>query len=156
MAKLKANRIAVYVFRLGKTEPEFLQLYRSATSGEYAGSWQVVYGGIKNGETAIAAAQRELTEETGLVPEKMHQVEYLEGFYHRAKDRVTLLPVFAVQVSQKAKIKLDDEHDSYRWIPLSKVGESFVWRVQRTAIEIIVEDILGGSPGREMLRIFPP
>ncbi len=155
MARVKANRIAVYVYRIVNSGPQFLQLHRSASSGDYAGSWQTVYGGIKKGETAIAAAQRELTEETGLAPRLMHQVEYLEGFYHQTKDRVTLLPVFAAMAAANAKVKLNSEHDAHRWVPLHQVGELFVWRVQRQAIEIIVQDILGGSPGRELLQIVP-
>lgn len=156
MPRVKANRIAVYVYRIAKSGPEFLQLHRSASSGDYAGSWQTVYGGIKKDETAIAAAQRELTEETGLVPQFMHQVEYLEGFYHQTKDRVTLLPVFAAMVAANAKVKLNAEHDAHRWVSLDKVGELFVWRVQRQAIDIIVQDILGASPGKDLLQIVPP
>ena len=156
MARVKANRIAVYVYRLTQSGPDFLQLHRSASSGDYAGSWQTVYGGIKKGETAIAAAQRELIEETGLAPRFMHQVEYLEGFYHQTKDRVTLLPVFAVMADLNAKVKLNSEHDAHRWVPLHQVGELFVWRVQRQAIEIIARDILGGSPGKDLLQSVPP
>ncbi len=153
MAKVKANRIAVYVYRSGPAGVEFLQLRRAAGSGDYAGTWQTVYGGIKSGETAIAAARRELQEETGLTPRRMHQVEYLEGFYHRARDHVTFLPVFAVGVGRSAKITLDAEHDDHRWVPLADVGTHFVWRVQRRAIAIIVEDIIQGSPARDLLRI---
>ncbi len=153
MAKVKANRIAVYVYRSGPGGVEFLQLRRAAGSGDYAGTWQTVYGGIKSGETAIAAARRELKEETGLIPRQMHQVEYLEGFYHRARDRVTFLPVFAVGIVRSAKIALDAEHDDYRWVPLADVSSHFIWRVQRRAIAIIVADIIQGSPARDLLRV---
>ncbi len=155
MARVKANRVAVYVYRINRAGPEFLQLHRSISSGDYALSWQTVYGGIKQNESAIDAAQRELREETGLSAVQLHQVEYLEGFYHRSRDRVTLLPVFAARVGGNAKIKLNSEHDAHRWVPLSQVAGLFVWRVQRQAIEIIVQDIIGESPARDLLRILP-
>ena len=151
MAKVKANRIAVYVFRTAAGGVEFLQLRRGA--GDYAGTWQTVYVGIENGETAVEAAQRELKEETGFTAVTLHQVEYLEGFYDRRRDRVSLLPVFAARVNRGARPTLDAEHNAYRWVPLDQVQRQFLWRVQRQAIQIIVEDIIGVSPARSLLRI---
>ena len=153
MPKVKSNRVAVYAFRRLPDGTQFLQLHRAAGSGDYAGTWQTVYGGIKSGETAINAALRELQEETQLVPTNFFQVEYLESFYHRARDRVTVLPVFAAQIAPRAKVILDAEHDDYRWVDLADVGAHFVWRVQRQAIAIIEQDILGTSPAKELLTI---
>ncbi len=153
MPKVKSNRVAVYVFRHLAGGTQFLQLHRAAGSGDYDGTWQTVYGGIKSGETAINAALRELQEETQLVPTNFFQVEYLESFYHRARDRVTVLPVFAAQIAPRAKVILDAEHDDYRWVDLADVGAHFVWRVQRQAIAIIEQDILGTSPAKELLTI---
>ena len=153
MPKVKCNRVAVYVFRCLPDGTQFLQLHRAAGSGDYAGTWQTGYGGIKSGETAINAALRELQEETQLVPTNFFQVEYLESFYHRARDRVTVLPVFAAQIAPQAKVIIDAEHDDYRWVDLADVGAHFVWRVQRQAIAIIEQDILGTSPAKELLTI---
>jgi dATP pyrophosphohydrolase len=153
MAKVKSNRVAVYVFRMMPAGPQFLQLHRAGGSGDYAGTWQTVYGGIKSHETAIAAALRELKEETRLTPQNFYQVEYLESFYHRARDRVTVLPVFAAQVAPNAKVILNAEHDDFRWVHGPDIATHFVWRVQRAAIAIIQEDILGSSPAKALLTI---
>ncbi len=153
MPKVKSNRVAVYVFRRLPGGPQFLQLHRAVGSGDYAGTWQTVYGGIKSNETAIAAALRELKEETQLVSTRFFQVEYLESFYHRARDRVTVLPVFAAEIAANTKVILDEEHDNYRWVDLSDVNTHFVWRVQRQAIAIIQQDILGTSPAKDLLTI---
>jgi 8-oxo-dGTP pyrophosphatase MutT (NUDIX family) len=153
MPKVKSNRVAVYVFRTLPGGTQFLQLHRAAGSGDYAGTWQTVYGGIKSGETAIAAALRELAEETQLVPDRFFQVEYLESFYHRARDRVTVLPVFAAQINADAGVVIDEEHDDFRWVNLADVATHFVWRVQRQAIAIIQQDILGASPAKDLLTI---
>ena len=153
MPKVKSNRVAVYVFRHFSGGTQFLHLHRAAESGDYAGTWQTVYGGIKSGETAINAALRELKEETQLVPTKFFQVEYLESFYHRSRDRVTVLPVFAARIAPHAKVIIDAEHDDYRWVDLPDVADHFVWRVQRQAIAIIEQDILGTSPAKELLTV---
>ncbi|MGC9260855.1 MAG: NUDIX hydrolase [Phycisphaerae bacterium] len=151
MPKVKSNRVAVYVFRTLPGGTQFLQLRRAVGSGDYAGTWQTVYGRIKSGETAIAAARRELKEETGLTPKEFFQVEYLESFYHRAKDRVSILPVFAARVVPNATVMINEEHDDFRWVYLKDVATHFVWRVQRQAIAIIEQDILGAAPAKELL-----
>ena len=153
MAKVKANKVAVYVFRQTAQGAEFLQLHRAVRAGDYAQTWQVVYGGIEKGESAADAALRELREETGLVPLEFFQVQYVETFYSHSKDRVVLMPVFAVRVHKNARPVLNVEHDDFRWIPLAAVSGSFIWRSQREAIAIIQADILSDSPAADLLRI---
>ena len=85
MADIRADAVAVYVYRKALSGLEFLQLQRSESTGEYAHSWQICYGGIQPGETAVQAARRELSEETGLVPIRMFQADTLESFYFRPR-----------------------------------------------------------------------
>ena len=154
MPKIKSNRIAVYVYRKTPAGPEFLQLLRAPGQGDYGGIWSIVYGGIKSGETAVEAALRELREETGLKPAAFHQVEFLEMFYHRGRDRVNVLPVFAAAAPRNHKVVLNDEHTDFRWVPSADVEKSFLWRVQRQAIAIITEDIISSrSLALNLLKI---
>ncbi len=154
MPKIKSNRIAVYVYRKTPGGPEFLQLLRAPGQGDYGGIWSIVYGGIKSGETAVEAALRELREETGLKPAAFHQVEFLEMFYHRGRDRVNVLPVFAAAAPRNHKVVLNDEHTDFRWVPSADVEKSFLWRVQRQAIAIITEDIISArSLALNLLKI---
>lgn len=155
MAKVKARGIAVYVYRRARKQVEFLQLHRARHVGEYARSWQTVYGGIKKKESAVDAAVRELAEETGLVPQELFQVEYLESFYFRPHDYVMVMPVFAAQVSAAATVTINEEHDAFRWVRRDQLADHFVWRTQREALKIICEDILAPAPARalELLRI---
>ncbi len=153
MAKVKANKVAVYVFRQTAGGAEILQLHRAVKAGDYAQTWQVVYGGIEKGEAAAEAAQRELREETGLVPLEFFQVQYVETFYSHSKDRVMLMPVFAVRVHKTARPVLNAEHDDFRWVPIAAIADNFIWRSQREAIAIIRADIIFGSPAANLLRI---
>lgn len=152
MADIRADAIAVYVWRRTHTI-ELLQIHRSRSTGEYQHSWQIVYGGIEPGETAIQAALRELAEETGLTPRAMAQVEYIESFYFRPKDYLLMMPVFSAEVSPADPITLNHEHDAHRWVPAADIETHFMWRTQRQALRIILEEIQSPGLATDMLRI---
>jgi dATP pyrophosphohydrolase len=153
MASIRADGIAVYVYKRSGDVIDFLQLRRSRNTGEYQHSWQICYGGIKDGETAVKAALRELKEETGLKPRAMHQVEYLEQFFFRPHDYVLVMPVFAVMVDAADPLTLNDEHSEYRWIASTDIETHFMWRTQREAIRIILDEILHPGLAASYLRV---
>jgi dATP pyrophosphohydrolase len=153
MADVRADGIAVYVYRPTPAGIELLQIHRSARTGEYQQSWQIVYGGIEPGETAPQAARRELQEETGLVPRGMFQVEYLEQFYFMPHDYVLIMPVFAAEVAPDATVTLNDEHDAHRWVKAAAVEAHFMWRTQREAIAILLEELARPTASRPLLTI---
>ena len=152
MSVVRADAVAVYVFRRTPLL-EFLQIRRSANTDEYQGSWQTVYGGVKDGETAVQAAVRELMEETGLAPLVMRQVEYLESFYFMEKDYVVLMPVFAVEVARDAEVTLNAEHDAARWVQEARIDSSFMWRTQREALHILLEALRNDTGSRGFLEV---
>jgi dihydroneopterin triphosphate diphosphatase len=150
--EIRADAVAVYVYRRTPLV-EFLQIRRSAESGEYQGSWQTVYGGVHAGETAVQAAVRELKEETGLAPAAMWQVEYLESFYFMDKDYVVVMPVFAVEVGREAEVRLNEEHDGARWVAEARIDSAFMWRTQREALHILLEALRNPTGAREYLTV---
>ena len=152
MPEVRADGVAVYVYRRTPLL-EFLQIRRSAKTGEYQGSWQTVYGGVESGETAVQAAKRELHEETGLIPLSMWQVEYLESFYFMPHDYVLVMPVFAVEVARDAPVRLNEEHDDARWIPEARLDHAFMWRTQREALKFLLEALRAGNAVRESLKV---
>lgn len=153
MADIRADAVAVYVYRKALSGLEFLQLKRSESTGEYAHSWQICYGGIQPGETAVQAARRELSEETGLVPIRMFQADTLESFYFRPRDYVMVMPVFAVEVAADAVPMLNNEHTGCRWIPARLASGAFMWRSQREAVRIIQEQLTDPTGGMQLMEI---
>lgn len=155
MPAIRADGVAVYVYRRTPLL-EFLQIRRSTSTNEYQQTWQTVYGGVEQGETAPQAALRELKEETGLAPMLMWQVEYLETFYFMPHDYVLLMPVFAVEVPAHAAISLNHEHTEYRWVPEAHLNGAFMWRSQREALKCLLEGLRGDSAAMHFLAVKLP
>lgn len=152
MAEIVARIVDVYVFRRAAAGPEFLVLKRSAT--EQPGStWQVVLGRIEPGETATQAALRELTEETGLRPLRVWQLEHVNTFFIAARDTVFLCPGFAIEVAADAAVRLNEEHVAFEWLGAAAAAQRMMWPGQRTALREIVDVILSGHFSEPYLRI---
>ena len=74
MARVVSEIVDVYVFRRRDPCVDYLLLRRSEVE-VLPGTWQAVHGRIRPGETAPQTALRELSEETGLEPLAMHQID---------------------------------------------------------------------------------
>jgi 8-oxo-dGTP pyrophosphatase MutT (NUDIX family) len=115
---------------------EVLILRRSEPQGGY---WHVVAGGVEAGESAIAAAERELCEETGLVATVETGVEVVEYV-----DRLTMGPsagrtqrdasvaqvkvtCFHVTAPDEWEPTLDWEHDDHRWCVPAEAVTAIRW-----------------------------
>jgi 8-oxo-dGTP pyrophosphatase MutT (NUDIX family) len=133
--------IAVFVTR--KSGAEVLILHRSAVQGGY---WHVVAGGVEPGETATAAAERELREETGLVatPEAgVEVVEYVYTLTEEPADRrnqydpsVAQVNVtcFRVAAPDEWEPSLDWEHDDHRWCDPDEAFRALRWPATAQAL----------------------
>ncbi|MGQ0703398.1 MAG: NUDIX hydrolase [Gemmatimonadales bacterium] len=156
-AQPPAVRVAyvdVLVLRGSGDELEVLCLRRS-TKGRSPGSWEAVHAHIDLGETPVATALRELTEETGLRPEKFYNLSRVEAFYRHSTNEVVLVPVFAAFVPPQAEVVLSDEHDEYEWLRPLAARARVSWPRVRREIAVAVRLIgLGdGGPVEDVLRV---
>ena len=122
VARLVDGEVAVLVTR--RNGREALLLHRAPEGGAY---WHVVAGAIEPGETPVAAAARELLEETGLeaaVSGGVAVVEYVHvptlqpaDERDRSEEDVVALPVtcFVTAAPDEWEPSLDGEHDAHRW-----------------------------------------
>ena len=134
------------VLRMGEGGLEALMLRRAA-GGRSPGSWEGVHGKVDEGESPVAAALRELQEETGLTPERIYNLSRVEMFYRHRTDEVSLVPVFAAMVSAEADVKLSEEHDAAMWLPLEAARRRASWPRMARALEDAGRLLAGGDAG---------
>ncbi|MGD0037210.1 MAG: NUDIX pyrophosphatase [Bacteroidota bacterium] len=152
-AKILGQIIEVCVFRVLDGESQYLLLQRAADEDLYPGIWQIVTGTIRQNESAIKAALRELDEETGLFVKRCWTVPYVDSYFDLSKDSVQLVPVFAIEVDAKVELKLSREHQNFTWLKYPDAKEKLIWRGQRHALEIVQEFIVSGKNAAQLLEV---
>lgn len=151
MPEITCRVIDCHVFIVKDDEPLYLLLKR-APDVIYAGSWRMVGGKIEPGEKAYETAIRELEEETGLKPLRMWSVPYINSFYEASKDRVNIIPVFAVQ-SNSDKVRLSREHAEFRWLPYDDALALLPWPAQQEGLRIVHAYIVKQKTVSEFVEI---
>lgn len=153
---VRHDMVACYVVRptADGSGHEFLLLRRAA--GEYmAGAWAVVRGTREPGETAWAAALRELREETGLVPREFYQLDTVDVFYLAKGDTIWHCPAFCALVERDVEVALNEEHDAVRWVPRQRIEAELLWPGERVQLAELCHAILDDGPAKAHLRIAP-
>jgi dihydroneopterin triphosphate diphosphatase len=151
---VRVSLVDLYVLRGAGPSLECLTLRRAA-GGRCPGSWETVHGHIEPGERPAEAAQRELREETGLVPLRLYNLSRVELFYQHRQDEVALVPVFVAFVEPKADVALSSEHDGVEWLPVAEALRRLAWPRERRALEDAVMLLGEGSAGpvEDVLRV---
>lgn len=146
--------VDVYVFRGQEASLEVL-LLRRARGQVRPGTWEGVHGRIDDGESAVAAARREIREECGCRPAALYNLSRVEHFYLHRSDEVVAIPVFAAFVAADAVITLSDEHDTSLWLPPPDAAERATWPRAARAIDDAVRLLGRGEAGllEDVLRI---
>lgn len=96
---------------------EFLFLKRSALSKHFAGTWELPGGKVDAGEAFDTALVREVAEETGLTIE----LDRVVGATQYEMPQIKLAVLFMEARMLSGDVRLSDEHDDYRWVPLDEI-----------------------------------
>ncbi|MEM6487786.1 MAG: NUDIX domain-containing protein [Pseudomonadota bacterium] len=105
-------------------------------------SWSQPGGRIEPGESAAAAARREMVEETGIQPTALYHVDYNEMFYEPERERISLLPVFVAIVAANAVATLSNEHHDQRWLSLDAARALVAFTGQRAMLDHIEREFI--------------
>ncbi len=154
MPRILSRHVEVYLFRRKGRAVQFLALRRSP-GRKLAGVWQPVTGKPNWGESAIAAAAREVLEETGLTPLRWWALEQATVYFNPDADVVEVLPLFAAEVAAKDRVQLSDEHDASRFVTLAAAGKLYLWEAQRAGLEAVRRQVLSGGRLAKALEIRP-
>jgi dihydroneopterin triphosphate diphosphatase len=155
LAKIVNQIVEVCVFRTLKAETHFLVLQRAQEEKLYPGLWQIMTGTMKKNESAFKAALRELKEETGLRPQRCWTIPYVDTYYDLAKDRIQLVPVFAVELDSSSPLRLSSEHQRFEWLRFEEARERLVWPGQKRSMDVVHEFIVGNKETAQLVEITP-
>ena len=140
--------VDVYPYRFNAEAQLELLLLKRATNTSYAGSWRMVGGKVRPGETAWQAALRELHEETALMPHHFWTVPSVNHFYDWEDDCIHLIPAFAAEVNGAPV--LNHEHSTSAWMPIAEAEARLDWPEQKRLIRLVA-DLATASIPKELL-----
>jgi dATP pyrophosphohydrolase len=144
--------VSCFVVRPRGNSHEFLQLRRAP--GKYMeDTWQLVSGGIEDGETAWQAAIRELREETALAPIEFYQVDVVNTFYLARNDSIMHSPMFCAIISANAEVRINHEHTDFRWVSRNEMESKVMWPGEKSALAELCREILDNGPAKPHLRL---
>jgi dATP pyrophosphohydrolase len=152
MPSFAADMVDAYVFRRINARAQYLLLLRRPDL-PLGNTWQSVHAKVMTHETALAAARRAVTDQTGLTAIESYSVDYINQFYDHQTDSIVLAPVFAFAVPNRPKLKLGEEYCDSAWCDKDEATARLLWSGQRWAIRRIDEVIAHGGDDADFYRI---
>ncbi len=146
MASVVTTMVQIHIAIPGLVpgEWQFLFLKRSPAETRYPNIWQVVTGGIEEGETAIEAAFREVGEETGLAPDRFWVLPYVGSFFDAERDEVHMVPAFGC-VAPIRDVRLSEEHCECGWFSAEQAHVLLAMPSHREGTDVFLRSILRNS-----------
>ncbi len=133
-------QVAVYCARKRENDWEYLLLRRIPSGGGY---WQGITGGVEGDEEPLAAARRELTEETGFESDDLRLVDYSYSFpvedsmrrlYEQPVETINEIVFLAVIKESREPLIDPTEHDAWEWCCFDMAIEKLHWPGNRESL----------------------
>lgn len=141
---IRCSMAAVVVVRSAQPEAQVLLLRRA---GSYLhGAWSYVAGHLEANETLWQCALRELAEETGLRPQALYAADSCEQFYDAQNDCVQVVPAFVALLGADASVRLNREHDAFRWLSFADAMPELLFDGQRELFARVRRDFVERTP----------
>jgi dATP pyrophosphohydrolase len=152
MPELIADAVDAFVIRRVNARLQFLLLQRRADA-PFAHAWLAIHARVQPEERALAAAERALTEATGLDAAVVYSADYVNQVFDHTRDAIVFIPVFAFEVEPQARIALGPDFVAYEWCERDEATDRLLWSGQRWSVRHI-DDVIGpGGPSAEFYRI---
>jgi len=136
---MRPEEVLLVVFRPG---PEFLVLLRSP---ERHGYWNLVAGGVEEGEAPAGAARRELDEESRLADPVRFEPLPLGLAYVRPEGSKVVLHAFMAEAAPGWEPVLDEEHVEYRWCSAADADVLLAYPEPREAVGYVARLLEGAA-----------
>lgn len=101
------------------------------------GGWDLAGGGLDDGEDPIEGIKREIAEETGL---QVKDVKPTHVCSLVSRDREFIVMIGYQAKADSRNVKLNWEHDTYKWIKKSEVARYDLPDDQRKFVDYLVEN----------------
>ena len=154
---VRADIVDVFVVRASRPGSRTWQhlALRRGPRARCPGTWEAVHGHIEPGETPIAAAHRELREETGFACERLYALT-VNPFFLAVSGDVQLAVAFVAVVGQGA-VTLGAEHDRHAWLSRAAARRRYHWPRERESLDHIAILFRDGTAGaaEDVLRMAP-
>lgn len=138
-----SNTIQIVVFARFQEGGRYLLLKRSPDDDVYPGIWQVCTGTREEHETPLEALFRELEEETGIREfVNIWNVPFVASYHSIKRNAICFSPVFAVEVSNSAQVKISQEHTDFMWTDVVTASEMMFIPSYATSLSLVESLIL--------------
>ena len=119
---IRSMTVSVYLLRW-TDNPEILLLQRAKAPAR--GCWFQVTGRLEVAESAVAAARREVLEETGLGSVQLYAANWVEQWFTPEGNAILLAPVFVAHVARDARVRINAENRAFRWVTFPELRRRF-------------------------------
>ena len=151
MAELPIRCTMVSIVVIKDAGPGTRVLLLRRASAYLRGVWSYVAGHVEANETGWQAARRELGEETGLVPTALYATSFCEQFYAAGEDCIMLVPAFVARVQSDCEVRLNVEHDAFRWLSFEVAMQELPFGSQRALFDYVRREFIERPPSPHLL-----